>query len=264
VLSFIPSLDLEYDLKNKNYLFAFDQWSSGYFHWLLDTIPRIYIAIMKHSNLILLLPSELNKDLYIDSLKPFSLSDIKFIKKKGAILLRKTIYPKPLASSGNYNPDIIKNIRAIYHNHFAKGEYVDCLERIYISRSRAERRRILNEDKVFEILTRKGFTIIYAENLTFSDQCKLAMKTQVLVSNHGAGLSNMLFMNSGGKVMEIRNSSDSHNNCYFSLASALDLNYYYILADPTKKEAIPHHADLIIDEISFENQIDFMLNDKLL
>ena len=52
--------------------------------------------------------------------------------------------------------------------------------------------------------------------------------TKTLVGLHGAGLTNMIFMNKGGQVLEFRNANDSHNNCYFSLTSSLQHDYYYL------------------------------------
>ena len=40
-----------------------------------------------------------------------------------------------------------------------------------------------------------------------------------------------LNINPNSNILEIRNPQDKHNNAYFSLASALDLNYYYLYFD---------------------------------
>ena len=68
-----------------------------------------------------------------------------------------------------------------------------------------------------------------------------------MISNHGGGLTNILFMKSGSSVLELRQSGDSHNNCYFSLASALYLKYYYQLCHSENPDEDAHTADLIVD-----------------
>ena len=74
-------------------------------------------------------------------------------------------------------------------------------------------------------------------------QCSL------LISIHGNALTNMLWMPEGSTVLEIRRSGDSHNNCYFSLASALGHKYYYVLAPSVDNIKDTHIADLIVNMI---------------
>lgn len=52
---------------------------------------------------------------------------------------------------------------------------------------------------------------------------------ELLVYHHGATLTNMLFMQEVKKVLELKSIRDSKTQCYFKLASALGLQYYYIL-----------------------------------
>jgi capsular polysaccharide biosynthesis protein len=68
------------------------------------------------------------------------------------------------------------------------------------------------------------------EDLSFIRQIKLMQGTKVLLGAHGAGLTNMLFMPAGSVVVEIRKEGDCHNNCFYSLASALGHRYYYAIA----------------------------------
>ena len=71
------------------------------------------------------------------------------------------------------------------------------------------------------------------------------MGAKYLISNHGAGLTNMLFMKAGGNVLELRHRGDKHNNCYFSLASTLRLNYYYQLCDSENNIEDAYTANLL-------------------
>jgi capsular polysaccharide biosynthesis protein len=129
-------------------------------------------------------------------------------------------------------------------------------ERIYISRRSAGRRKIGNEDELTQIFRKFDFRLIRAEELSFEEQVKLISRARYLVSNHGAGLTNMLFMRDGGSVLELRHVSDYINNCYFILASALDLKYYYQLCKAEKDFADPHTADLIVDLKELQHNLE--------
>jgi capsular polysaccharide biosynthesis protein len=74
-----------------------------------------------------------------------------------------------------------------------------------------------------------------------------------LIGLHGAGLTNMLFMREGGKVLELRNQNDAHNNCYFSLASELNLDYFYLLNQGNTNDT--HTVDIIVDIDELRNNL---------
>src|SRR6185295_8017269 len=113
-------------------------------------------------------------------------------------------------------------------------------------RLRTNRRRVLNEAEVSGLLREYGFVTLYFEDYTFEKQVHLSSNATMLISIHGAGLTNMLFMKEKASVLEFRPKNDHTNLCYYALASALDLNYYYQFGeagDPTQSI----HDDLFID-----------------
>ena len=81
----------------------------------------------------------------------------------------------------------------------------------------------------------------------------------ILVSLHGAGLTHMLWMKDSASILEIRARGDYQNNCYFSLASDLNFDYYYVLADKVNPSLSTQQADYLIDSVSFKNQLMLML-----
>ena len=90
-------------------------------------------------------------------------------------------------------------------------------------------------------------------------QMRISQDAQYLISNHGAGLTNMLFMRPGSKVLELRKKGDARNNCYFALASALDLKYFYQLCNSKRPNENAHTADLIVDCRTLKATVEQML-----
>ena len=131
--------------------------------------------------------------------------------------------------------------------------------KIYISRAKAPKRKILNEEEIISILVSLGFEIIYMEDLDFFSQVKLMSECKYLVSLHGAGLTNELYLPETAKVFEIRHPKDKLNNCYYLLATALSLKYYYFLGDSFEDD--PHCANITIDIPSFSESITKYLQD---
>lgn len=244
---------------NRKVLWIVDDWSYGYFHWLADALPRLYAVQDRIGDCLILLPHQYQGLGFVeDSLKAFGINEVEFIAVDEVVLVDKLLVPTPTAPSGHYRNEIIAGVRKILKRAFGSQQQ-ELQNRIYISRGRSAKRRISNEDDVTEVLSQNGFTTVYAENHPFRDQVRIASESQFLVSNHGAGLTNMLFMRDGGSVLELRHARDSVNNCYFTLASALDINYFYQTCESVNRTEDPHTADLFVDTELLSSNLKMML-----
>ena len=234
-----------------------DTWSQSYFHWMTDALPKLLTIREKLGDATLLLPGAYDREEYItSSLKPFSIQHLKFINKTSHC--RNLKFPTPTAPTGNYNENVIRDLRRLYTD-FYQVTSLRAGNKIYISRSKARKRKLVNEEECVATLSKYGFKTIYFEDYSFEQQVQIALNAQYLISNHGAGLTNMLFMKSGSKVLELRKNGDAHNNCYFALASALHLKYYYQLCNPENPDEDANMANLIVDCQLLRENIEQML-----
>lgn len=231
---------------DKRAFWIVDQWSSGYFHWLSDALSRLALIRADLQDEILLLPHQYAQIDYVQaSLKSFDVN-VEYIAPHEVVRCKLLLLPTPIAPSGHFREEIIRDVRQQLLDYFTEPATAHA-RRVYISRARAPKRRIVNEAEVSAALSKFDFEIIHAEDLGFAEQVRLFSQTRYLVSNHGAGLTNMLFMQSGGSVLELRHKTDRVNNCYFTLASALNLNYFYQTCDPVPDLEDAHTADLLVD-----------------
>ena len=232
---------------DREVLWITDYWSKGYFHWLTDALTRLFVVRDRLDQLTLTLPWEFaTREFVKPSLDVFGVKNVDFIQPNEVIECRSLVMPTHTAPSGHFKDEVIRGVRAKLLDAFGDANYRGAGERIYISRRVAGRRRIANESEVIHVLEQFGFETICAEELSFEEQVKVASRARYLVSNHGAGLTNMLFMREGGSVLELRHRADWINNCYFILASALDLSYFYQLCEPSSVGGDPHTADLLV------------------
>lgn len=209
-----------------------DNWSTGYFHWLTDAIPRLIISekiIDKH---LVLLPREYKKIHFIKQSLDMLDIEVDFFDSKKRLHIKELLIPSHTAPSGSYNKKVINDVR----NRFSSKNEIIPYKKIYISRQKAKKRKIVNESELISLLKSYNFEIHFFEDYNFYDQVKLMQQTTHLIGLHGAGLTNMLFMNKKSKILELRNNGDSHNNCYFSLASDLEHEYYYTLNEGNSKD----------------------------
>ncbi|HEU4509343.1 MAG TPA: glycosyltransferase family 61 protein [Pyrinomonadaceae bacterium] len=240
-------------------LWITDYWSREYFHWIADALSRLFVVRDRLNDLVLILPSGYEHLDYVrSSLKAFDVKHVEFIKREETLHCRSLLLPTHAAPSGHYNADVIHGVRDVLLS--AYGDSSDRGERIYISRHDATKRRIANEDEVESILHQFGFETIRAEDLSFVRQVQTFSRARYIVSNHGAGLTNMLFMKGGGSVLELRHRLDHINNCYFTLSSALNLNYFYQTCEPSSADTDPHTAHLIVDPRTLESNLRIFTN----
>jgi len=245
---------------DKKALWIIDNWGSAYFHWLLDALPRLYVVRDHLADSTLLLPESYKTSGYIlPSLAPFAIADLKFVGKNQVFRCRKLLVPSHTAPSGHYNESVIGGLRQLYTDYYGKMQNVSSSDKVYISRGKAKTRKVINEKEVMAILKEHGFNVVLFEDYPFEQQAKIILNARYVVSNHGAGLTNMLFLPPGSSVFELRKLGDSHNNCYFALASALDLKYYYQLCKSENPNEDAFSADVYVDLALFRKNLELML-----
>lgn len=241
-------------------LWITDEWGGGYFHWLADSLTRLYAVREEARGMTLLLP-QLQKSLgfVMPSLAPFGLRDVRFVAPDETLVCERLVVPMHTAPSGHYDEEILGGVRRLMLDAYGAPFSTNGGERLYISRARSLKRRIANEEEVVRVVRGFGFRVVYAEDYTFEEQVEMASSARFFVSNHGAGLTNMLFVRDGGRVLELRHQTDNVNNCYFTMASALGLEYFYQTCPSDDPAQDPHYANLRVDPDALADNLRLML-----
>lgn len=227
-------------------LWVLDQWSSGYFHWFTEVLPRIISGkeINKDAKVLLPLHHKQN-DFILESLRALK-TEAAFYDINRKIVVNKLFAPSHLKPA-QFDPEYILQVRDAFQSNLPKDIPQ---KKIYISRKKANRRKILNEHELNNMLSALGFITVYMEELSFSNQKDLMNETKILISNHGAGLTNMLFMKEGSLVIELKADALDINNCFFNLAKALNHRYYYTINKGDSNEI--QKANINVDLIKLE------------
>ena len=228
----------------ENGIWALDEKSFHYFHWFCDTLTR-YLQVKTYNNQYpLLISSNLIEKEYIrETLNllniNYSIYDYEVPYKIDNLLISSHI-----TDSGNYSNSNITLLSSLLKSSI---EITTPTNRIWISRNKSKHRKIANEDSLIPMLKQYGFQIIYPEDISFIEQLSLYRNAEIIGGLHGGALTNILFMNEGTKLIEIRRCGDNMNNCYFSLASELKIDYYYL-----ESESIDE--DFYISDVKVEVQ----------
>ena len=186
-----------------------DQYSTGgYYHWLTEILPRIYIFTQTDylQNECLYFPEYFFEKFPfgVDLIKPFDISFSCFTERHKLVFDRLYSISKPggpIAFQPNLLRLTIANLKVYYLQ--AKGLSFKG-RRIYLTRRSTGKRNVLNDVSVCKMMVEKGFEIIDCDALSISQQINIFDTASVLCSIHGAGLTNMVFMKPGSIIIELR------------------------------------------------------------
>jgi capsular polysaccharide biosynthesis protein len=232
-------------------LWVTDQFSYGHYHWLIEVLPRLISAEeIGCSSPVLLQKKFISMGYMRESLSIFNRDYITYdLKEK---LLVKTLVAPSHFEPAHCESVQIKKVRDKFNDFDKFDSSLVPSKKIYISRRKALRRFVENEKLLQDFLENNGFVTVIMEDLSFFQQRKLMAETSVLISNHGAGLTNMLFMRESSIIIELKSDSDDINNCFFNLARALDHKYFYTI-NPSKDKRV-QRANIEVD-IEVLNQV---------
>ena len=218
-----------------NVAFLSVRGGSTYFHWLSDLLGRI--ALLRSSgidfgNINFFVVSSCHLPYQRETLDILGVPQSKIVQSSRSPHIRaeQLLVPSLPGMVGIMTGKTGEFIRRKILPH-KTWKQSSAPERIYISRKTASYRRVVNEDEIIAVLSKFGFVAIALENLSFREQMALLSAARVVVSPHGAGLTNLVFCHPGAKVIEIFARVAVSAN-YWLLSNMVELDYYYLLGEP--------------------------------
>jgi capsular polysaccharide biosynthesis protein len=251
------TLFFSYKAKHNSGIWIIDNWSTTYFHWFADALPRLWAAKNYIKGHKVLLPYKYKNLRHVtESLTILGIEYVFFNPLK-KVSVKDLLLPEHVADTGNFNSEVMQGLRTQFIKKYSPAEP---FRLTYISRRKASFRKLINENDLESLLKRFGFEIIVCEDMNLSDQIKILSETKILLGVHGGGLTNMLFMNTQSKILELRAEGDTHNNCYFLLASAMGVDYYYIKCKSTSSWI--QTSDFVADIEKVQSLLESLMSAK--
>ncbi len=217
--------------------------SQNYYHWLFDVLPRIklYQPVMGHIGHFCISSAVPQK--FLDILPEFGIQTDKILLVNNAEKLHfDSLYVASLPGSEGRSPRwAINFLRSVLIK--------DCPaqsapKKIYFKRGQQTERRIWNEDSLIELLQALNFDIIEPDGLSITQQISIVQQAAIIVSAHGAALSNLIFAREGTSVIELFSPDYFRTDCFFTLARMLKLNYRYLQGT---KPAGTNWGDIVVN-----------------
>ena len=206
-------------------------FGDNHWHWLVDSLPRIFslTKAVPNESLTILLPKGLTK-VQRDSLEcvlPTNFA-VKFLPTNSWVNAENFVLPSFITGRANgYLPaEYSEYLRRPVFTKFRLSHTQEPCKRIYISRGGAQKRRVLNENAVMQVLAKYGFRSYALEKMTFKEQVELFHRAEYVVAPNGAGLGNILF---SGHISVLVLYPDKKPNTYFlTQAKSLGQEHFFI------------------------------------
>jgi capsular polysaccharide biosynthesis protein len=252
----------KFNFSRKRFLLITDEWTSNYYHWHIFALKKLLILREKNliENSLLFLPKKYQRYKFvIPSLEKFGIqkNQIVFLRRKSNIKVTEL----PLIDASKQHPIAFQEIREILTKD-AKS-MPDFGQKIYISREGQVLRFVENEKETVALLEKYGFKKIIIDQFSYDEQIAICSKIKYLVSPHGAGITNLIFMSEGSSVLEMAAfpSVNIPVTDYYKLASMLNIKYFYQECEMGSKSKVKdfHHASLVVDLEKLEKNLKQIL-----
>ncbi|HSI90640.1 MAG TPA: glycosyltransferase family 61 protein [Adhaeribacter sp.] len=230
------------------------------YHWFFDCLPRLYALLENTKEPFTLVMPEFAPNFQRETLgfllEKHPQITIETIRKTEKWRCETLLFSSFVA--GHFSAYLPAPVAAFMRNGIKNGYKTENNipeKRIYISRSKATKRRIKNEAELLPVLEKYGFEIVFPEYLTYRDQVQLFSDSRYIIGAHGAGLTNTFFAQKAS-VLELHpeNVVKSH---YFMLCYGLGFDYQYMVGG--KPDA---KLDFEVDVVEFERKVREILEEK--
>ena len=128
-------------------------------------------------------------------------------------------------------------------------------EKIYIDRSDSQHieRKIINENEIKMFLIKKKFKILRLSEFSIIDQIGIFNSAKIIIGNHGAGFTNLIFCKKNTRVIEFRDVNTA--KLFKKISKDLGLNYKSILGQQVGRDKRNQNNNLVVSLKKINNLI---------
>jgi hypothetical protein len=222
----------------------------NYYHWMCRTLPllRIYQKFFDLQEINLFYVGQFSlSSFHEESLTKAGIIISKITQKACmADRLLVAISNRSLQFGDPINKEAYCFSRNLFYNN-PSFQVRDKKRRIYVKRGNVARRKLINENQVTALLKNYGFEVVVMDNKSVREQAEIFYQSEAIVALHGAALTNLLFIQSGAKVIELI-PNGYVNNCFYVMASYGEADYFYLQGEKIiQKNVHIRDLDVLID-----------------
>lgn len=233
---------------------------TNYYHWLHDTIARFHLLNLSGIKIDKYVMQKLTLPFQFETLNKLQIPLEKIIQIDGDNFHLKAkqlvVSSIPAYSGGtgrsvkwacNFLRDTLMDVKTDDRN------WKTGFERIYISREDVQIRKVINEDNVMRVLSRKGFKKVALSSLSVKEQIEIFSSAKIVIAPYGASLTNIIFCQPGTKIIQLYlkppfeelYKDKDYMKEFFRIGFYMDLDYYFLACVTTS----PLHSNLLMNNL---------------
>jgi capsular polysaccharide biosynthesis protein len=200
------------------------QWGQGYYHWLMDALPRLILLPEFPEDTRIIVPAELAA-FQLETLEWMGLQNRFRPTAETHLLIEHYYFSSTTSMTGCYNPFAVQWLRGLFLKR-ADASY-DPPRRFYLRRV-GKIRPLLNEQDLLQFFQERGWDVVDTEQLSMARQIQLFSRAEMVVAQHGAGLTNLLWCQPRCRVLELCPSTYL-NGVFEGLAQCVGADHRYLV-----------------------------------
>jgi capsular polysaccharide biosynthesis protein len=230
---------------NQSVLIIANGWADSFYHFTMESLLKLFMMRDEINSSVVVFPKSFLKKFHqewfelLDVKNLILIDDTEVIKAKNAI---STSFP---ARDLNHHHEVLPEFRDWVLTKMEDKRLIDHTskypEKIFINRSKASFRRIINFEEIKPTLLSKGYVIIDLEDYNLVEQINYFYHAKKIIGIHGAGFTHIAFTKADVKDLIF---ISFHQNCFLKMAKTLNIDYNFIRCKGEENQACPKFSDL--------------------
>jgi len=241
-----------------------DACATNYAHWMTEVLPRVamFCAEERFHGVPIVVNDGLHKNI-MESLflvagaereiitlptgKALAIDELYVTSVTGYVPFERRTTKLSGHSHGIFSPHALALVRKHMGAFFEKAELQEWPEKIFLRRNSGIR-KFTNAAEIEKIMVNRGYAIVEAENLTFSQQVQLFTNANIIVAPTGAALVNAIFCKPATQVAVLMAKHENMIYRYWSnMLTPIRIKVSYILGNIVDNRQRGLHGDFVVN-----------------
>jgi capsular polysaccharide biosynthesis protein len=257
----------------KEHLFKYDQNVPvgiihqpyiNYFHFTIESLTRWIILNKEYPSAKILIPEELLRISYINQWLDLLQINVIRVPEFNNIKVNQLLVPTIVRWAGNHNVGVLQELRDRTLEAISKVNENKLVvpSRIFIVRK--GRRQIKNLLEVENCLKKYDISFIDFDGMSVVQQLQMVQDAELIIGQHGAGLTNIVFAKENCNVIEIFIDPKEVNGIiddeYYRIFSQLNFSYYCLFSNTASEKKDFYSSDIKLNIHELEKVVKVILN----
>lgn len=201
----------------------------GYFHFVAESLVSLLYSLKVHPNACVIVRRKEYESVryfreYLDMLKDSGKIRQLQLVDADFVAVERLVFTSYEPDAGMICKESVNLLDAAFGAKLNKSGN----KRVFLTRK--GRRRFDNQDEIEGVMRELGLDVVDTDGMSVREQMELFGASDLIVSNHGAGLTNLVWGRPGTAVVELF-SEKWPNDCYFRLATLKGMRYRSMMAN---------------------------------